>query len=1076
MKRLLIDISHILKACIHVASNKESASVVEWEGKEVKIPDPDTGFNIFLMSWRKTLSDLDMVPSQSIMVKDGAKCKEARRKIIPEYCVREPGPPEWMEAFFEAQKIAEKCLLSYGGISVQKEGVEADDIISKLAKNMDAIIWSGDKDLLAAGDVYYKGEINPDKFFGLKGRAIQVFKTLVGDSSDKLVGVRGFGEATAIKMMTEFGMDVMDDLAELFENGNIRELSEYVSEFPPFQKILDQESHVYATWDCVKFHDPGIYLDWKAGYPDGFQRVFPDYSPKEELITKDKLTEQFKAKFQELLWSSPVNSLDIETYTTPEGKQWMEANKNKQGKMPLDVLEQVITGFSITTGENSHLTYYFPIEHAETDCISHKDAEEILNMLPDPDQQIPLVVHNSNFELTVLRLLYDLRFDRGWLPGLLHDTQTMSGYVDELLPSGLKPNSREYLKYKQVSYEDVTGGRDMNELTGEEVLSYGCDDTICTASLYRLFRAIMEYEGSWGCYTSCDVEAQFMYTEKFINGFRPNMEKLEELDRKNEAEFQNLYSKIQARLVNLSWVEEVVEETAPRKKITVEDLIKMKKGEMEKPGVESKKPVKITHRWPGSVFEPAEELTPKEIKRLYKIYTGVELKFQVRLPEKIAAIIAEQGDHAFADCVRDEDLDSLNTLVKDSFVPNPELNMQSPKQLCSLMYDFLGLPVRIRGKVTEKMVEKGQKEGNPSANEDAFKHAIVYDLQENKRTRELIELLLAAKKTRTLASLYYKPYKKMPHPSDGLIHPQFKISAQKSGRGTASNPNDSQLAKDGELRQVYTPYSKNYLWVSLDFSSQELVHIAVHSKDENMLQCFTGEWEDIHSKTGVEIYNQKADTPLSYEEFSALRKTDKKVKAVRNKKAKPANFRKTYDGQAQGLATDLLCSEEEAQSILDAFDRTFPSVQKWIDSMKVINERRGYAVTPMGRIRHIKREITHANKNHVLRGAGNHPIQGGSAEQVKLVLRRLWREQVLEKFDAYFMGTVHDEVNFVVSIPDVIPFIRVVHPIMCQPFMDFPVDFRSSIEIGRNFGELVEVGDKFDEQEIQKVIRQVVGN
>jgi len=90
MKRLLIDVSHVLKACLHVAAGKDTAVVAEWEGKEVKIPDPDTGFNVFLMSLKKTLRDLDMVPCQIIMVKDGKRCKEMRRNILPEYCVRKP--------------------------------------------------------------------------------------------------------------------------------------------------------------------------------------------------------------------------------------------------------------------------------------------------------------------------------------------------------------------------------------------------------------------------------------------------------------------------------------------------------------------------------------------------------------------------------------------------------------------------------------------------------------------------------------------------------------------------------------------------------------------------------------------------------------------------------------------------------------------------------------------------------------------------------------------------------------------------------------------------------------------------
>jgi len=160
--------------------------------------------------------------------------------------------------------------------------------------------------------------------------------------------------------------------------------------------------------------------------------------------------------------------------------------------------------------------------------------------------------------------------------------------------------------------------------------------------------------------------------------------------------------------------------------------------------------------------------------------------------------------------------------------------------------------------------------------------------------------------------------------------------------------------------------------------------------------------------------------------------------------------------------------------MLDAFSAAFPGVDKYIESMKEINRERGYAVTPMGRRKHLWRVLDGGYKdNHELRSAGNHPIQGGAGEQVKLVLRKLWENKVFDRYDAFFAGTVHDELNALVRKSDVVEYIREVHPIVCQKFMDFGIDFRSSIEEGKNFGSLVEIGDTFDEEAINKVLKEI---
>jgi len=126
----------------------------------------------------------------------------------------------------------------------------------------------------------------------------------------------------------------------------------------------------------------------------------------------------------------------------------------------------------------------------------------------------------------------------------------------------------------------------------------------------------------------------------------------------------------------------------------------------------------------------------------------------------------------------------------------------------------------------------------------------------------------------------------------------------------------------------------------------------------------------------------------------------------------------------------------------------------------------------MGRRKHLVLDGTWRDK-HELRSALNFVIQGGAASQIKLILGRIWKEKILEKFEAYFLFPVHDEINFSVKKSQALEFIKEVHPIMTMPYADFGIEIRSSIEIGPNFGELVEIGSSIDEAKIMEVLERI---
>jgi DNA polymerase-1 len=438
-------------------------------------------------------------------------------------------------------------------------------------------------------------------------------------------------------------------------------------------------------------------------------------------------------------------------------------------------------------------------------------------------------------------------------------------------------------------------------------------------------------------------------------------------------------------------------------------------------------------------------------------------------------------DPEFAELVRTENLFGLNYYCEERFVPNPQISLQSPKQLSELMYEALGLPVRVRGKVSDIMRAKGIRQGNPSANESAITHALVYDFPDGGETAEFLKNVLEAKSCLTEDGLFYRPYENFPHWDTGLVHSEFSVASQKSGRGTAKHPNDAQVSKESGIREIYVPYESEdpddpYLWISCDISSQEILLMAELSQDENMLSCFRGDNKrDVHSITGAAVYNlnHQAD-PISYEEFFAKRKTDPEVKGIRKDAAKRTNFGVNYDISAKGLALQLLISEERAQAMIDAHAEQFPGVHKWKEDMAKLILEQGYGVDLMGRRRHVGYVLDGSWKDAgEARSAVNSLIQGPGAEQIKLIINKLWKSRVYERYPAYFFGTVHDEILSICRRSAVVDFLREKHAAMIQPFADLVSRFSSTISIGPNFGKQTEVCEFFDEAAIKKFLKEM---
>ena len=153
--------------------------------------------------------------------------------------------------------VAKKILNAMGIKYFELEGYEADDIIGTFAKKIDenkdyiGTIVSSDKDLLQliSDDVTVKllkpkDYIRMDKqeFFntyGLEPIKMIDLKSLMGDASDNIPGVKGIGEKTAIKLLQEYG-----SLNGVYNNIDNIKGSLY-------NKLVNDKDNAYMSYDIA---------------------------------------------------------------------------------------------------------------------------------------------------------------------------------------------------------------------------------------------------------------------------------------------------------------------------------------------------------------------------------------------------------------------------------------------------------------------------------------------------------------------------------------------------------------------------------------------------------------------------------------------------------------------------------------------------------------------------------------------------------------------------------------------------------------------------------------------------------
>jgi 5'-3' exonuclease len=1173
--------------------------VLDSKGREKIINSAEYGYENFINHLRSAMDQIGLVPSQLIFVPEGQNSKMDRLAIHPNYkggSSRDKLPGEYKQFNIAKDRIIE--IFSNLGSTViwQDGGVEADDVLGYLAKKLDGIVYviSNDKDMAVlvggspgevTGNVHHwrDGVIDENPFGNFPFKWITTYIALVGDNTDKIPGAVGFGAGAMDDMRAIWGNAGLEAMDELIRTKQLHMLAEDVGQLKKLQIILNDQQNVYMSYELARLRIERVNtlrrpLSFRAGMnkpvycPDERLRVFQQ---KRWLVTAANYDEAMKKLHREM-HRSPENSFDIETSTCDESDEWIESLGKSEDRTPIDVMGSTLTGFSITFGANREFTYYVSVDHVETDEHKNITVQQARDMVGTLPKDRITWVHNASFELPVCYNTWgkDWADDpvwHGFLPNV-RDTRNAASYVDENNSKGLKDLSSRLLNYQQVTYAEVvsrtykvsewpgtgkvkvrwtegatfeedgtvidegtpmiTVEHRMNQLKAKDVFEYGCDDTICTAALAVFFRIVMEIEDTFDTFDEVETKPAYLTAKGFVDGVPFSLQGMAKQEADDNKAYDEAWPKLRDFLISIGF-----EGTTCPQFYTADEIEDMKFAVVqEDPNADLK-------TWEPPAYVLA--LDARGIRQAYEIVVGEKMDCKAKRLDKLAKWLEltamEREDSAatsialMSTWIMEGDLASLNTMLKDNYDGEPQLNMGSPAQMSRLLYDYMGLPINIINEATLKERAKFPElqdavyahkkwrmgEGEPlndkqlalvrkkaKADEDAINFALAFDKEHiSPEAKDALKALGVMKKVLTRRNLFYKNYWPVLHWKTGKIHASFNQVGAVTRRYSCSNPNLQQVPKKGEgvrFREHFKPHKKGAVICSIDFSGQELRLAAERSQDPNMLACYVGDkLKDIHSitaagamklKWGVEAVNEYMGTyggqfaeleasEASYELFLKLLKDEENVPADLLKKAydlrkdsKNVNFAAQFGGQAAKLSETLIMLLADAQLFLDARSRMFPLVDKAAKRSAKECLARGYSLTMLGARRHLRVGIMSLDKKEAARAARqswNFEIQGSAGEMTKLGMARLWDSGALFKYDACFYAPIHDELVSSVMIDDAVEYIRVKHQCMTAKYADMGVPILGSISVGPDFHHQIECGDTFIEERIRKALEDI---
>ena len=377
-----------------------------------------------------------------------------------------------------------------------------------------------------------------------------------------------------------------------------------------------------------------------------------------------------------------------------------------------------------------------------------------------------------------------------------------------------------------------------------------------------------------------------------------------------------------------------------------------------------------------------------------------ELLSKVELPlEPVLAVMEATGiriDVPYLKALSSEigaNLERLEASAKEA--AGLDFNLASPKQLGDLLFNTLGL---------DRKKSRRTKTGYST-------DATV--LEKLEQDHPVVPLVLEHRVLSKLKSTYVDALPQLVEAETGRVHTDFNQAVTATGRLSSSNPNLQNIPVRTEfsrrIRKAFLP-QEGWQLLSADYSQIELRILTHLSGEEVLLQAYR-DGDDVHALTARLLLDKD------------------EVSADERRLGKTINFGVIYGMGAQRFARETGVSQSEAKDFLSKYKERYPKVFAYLELQERLALSQGYVETLLGRRRpfhfdrnglgrlkgmdplEINLEVARRGgmEAQQLRAAANAPIQGSSADIIKLAMVQLQAELESKNLPARLLLQVHDE-------------------------------------------------------------------
>ena len=422
-----------------------------------------------------------------------------RHKKYEEYKIhRKPMP----DSLITQMPVIKDVVKAYRIPIFEKEGFEADDIIATIARklagiSLDVYIVTGDKDALQLvtphikvysthkeGLIYDAEKVN--ERYGVGPEKIVDLLALMGDTSDNITGVPGFGEKTAVSLIQEFNSldEILDKPEKIKSEARRRLIIEHADKARLSKELatLDDKVPLDIDLEEMKIKEPDSEKLLAIFKRLEFRNLIQEYAPQTSLDSKYHLISD-KNSFVGLLKKLRKTDLFVLDFETTSSDPMIAR--------PIGI------SFSFKKGE----AYYVAFRRESARLIADKTEsdidrtwalEELRPLLEDA--KIKKAGQNIKYEYVILR-------NQGIkLAGIYFDTMVASYLLN---PSKLNHNlddiAMEHLNYKAIPITDLIG-KGKSAITLEEVdinrvCEYSCEDADVTLRVMMIFEKKLKEKG-----------------------------------------------------------------------------------------------------------------------------------------------------------------------------------------------------------------------------------------------------------------------------------------------------------------------------------------------------------------------------------------------------------------------------------------------------------------------------------------------------------------------------------------------------------------------------------------------------